>query len=59
MADDQPPRTARERRWARLRKWGPIAVAAVALLALSQALWLWQSWPVRQLLPPSSAGSTL
>lgn len=50
MADELPPPPARERRRRLLRKWAPVAVAGVALLALSQALWLWQSWPVRQLL---------
>ena len=29
--------------------WG-YALAALALLAVSQALWLWHSWPVRELL---------
>jgi len=31
--------------------WLRIAAVALALLALSEALWLWQSWPVRELLP--------
>ena len=30
-------------------------LAAVALLAISEILWLWQSWPVRQVLQPGSA----
>jgi hypothetical protein len=42
-------------RWLRL-----LAVAAV-LLAASEALWLWQTWPVRELLhfmvPAAQAGS--
>ncbi|MGV3572031.1 MAG: hypothetical protein ACO1PB_15655 [Ramlibacter sp.] len=31
-------------------------LAAAALLVLSETLWLWQTWPVRELLqPPASA----
>jgi hypothetical protein len=33
-----------------LRKWLLVAAAAALLLAASQALWFWQSWPVRHLL---------
>jgi polyferredoxin len=45
-------RPARARRgWRRhLRRWGPYWILALALLAASQMLWLWQSWPVRELL---------
>lgn len=58
MADEQPPRAAQARRgFPRLRKWIPVAAAALALLALSQALWLWQSWPVRQLLQAAPAAT--
>ena len=32
------------------RPWVLVAVCALILLALSEALWLWQSWPVRELL---------
>jgi hypothetical protein len=35
--------------------WAPwllVAIAAIALLLLSEALWLWQTWPVRELLQP-------
>ena len=50
MADDQSTRTAllRRRRW--LRKWTPVLATTLLLLAASQALWYWQSWPVRHLL---------
>ena len=41
----QAPRKARE--W---RAWLRVALAAGALLLLSEALWLWQTWPVRDLL---------
>jgi hypothetical protein len=29
-----------------------VAAVAAALLILSEALWLWQTWPVRDLLQP-------
>ena len=33
-----------------------LALAVAALLVLSEMLWLWQTWPVRELLqPPASA----
>lgn len=32
------------------RDWIPVAGCALLLLVLSQALWLWQTWPVRELL---------
>lgn len=34
------------------RDWLRVAAAALALLTLSEALWLWQTWPVRELLQP-------
>ena len=37
------------------REWLRLAVAALLLLALSEALWLWQTWPVRELLQPVAA----
>jgi hypothetical protein len=36
------------------RPWLRVALAALALLALSEALWLWQTWPVRELLEPAA-----
>lgn len=42
--------------------WFRLAAAALALLLLSEALWLWQTWPVRELLQTPvaqrSAGTT-
>lgn len=32
------------------RRWLPVAGIALALLAFSEAVWLWQSWPVREFL---------
>jgi type VI secretion system protein ImpK len=37
----------------RLNRWSfTLMVAALSLLAASELLWLWQSWPVRQLIGP-------
>lgn len=44
---------------ARWRPWLPVAAAAVALLLASEALWLWQTWPVRALLKPATATQTV
>lgn len=33
------------------RPWLRVAAAAGLLLLLSEALWLWQTWPLRELLP--------
>lgn len=33
------------------RPWLRVAAAAALLLLLSEALWLWQTWPVREQLP--------
>jgi hypothetical protein len=41
----QPPREG----WG---AWLRVAAVAAALLILSEALWLWQTWPVRDLLQP-------
>jgi hypothetical protein len=38
------------------RAWGPwlrIAAIAAALLVISEAIWVWQTWPVRELLQGS------
>ncbi|MBC5781713.1 hypothetical protein H8N03_02075 [Ramlibacter sp. USB13] len=37
------------------RPWLRVALAAGALLLLSEAIWLWQTWPVRELLQPVPA----
>ncbi|AEG94263.1 hypothetical protein [Ramlibacter tataouinensis] len=50
MADAE--RIPLTRRLARhLQRWGAYWVAALALLAASEVLWWWQTWPVRELLP--------
>jgi hypothetical protein len=42
-----------EPRHSRWREWLQFAALAAMLLLLSEALWLWQTWPVRELLQPS------
>lgn len=32
------------------RRWWGVAIAAAALLTVSQVIWHWQTWPVRDLL---------
>ena len=43
----QPARTG----WG---QWLCLCAAALVLLALSEALWVWQTWPVRELLQPAA-----
>lgn len=52
MSAESPGSTASPRERAGWRQWLQLAGAALALLALSEALWLWQTWPVRELLEP-------
>ena len=41
---------------ARWKAWLQLAGAALVLLVVSEALWIWQTWPVRELLqPPTQA----
>ena len=39
------------------RDWGLVFACALLLLLLSEALWLWQTWPVRELLQATPASS--
>jgi hypothetical protein len=39
--------------------WLRVAAVAVGLLMLSEALWLWQTWPVRELLQPTVANRSV
>ena len=41
------------------RDWVLVATCALILLALSEALWLWQTWPVRELLQAAPSTSRL
>lgn len=52
MAFDPPPVAPPRSPRSRAARWLPVAAGALALLAASQALWLWQTWPVRELLAP-------
>jgi len=48
------------RRWRLPRAAWVYGLVAAVLLALSQLLWLWHSWPVRQILdaePPAEGAS--
>ena len=47
VRDATPPPSRSPGSW---RDWVLVAACALILLALSQALWLWQTWPVRELL---------
>lgn len=45
------PRLPARHRLARgLRRWGPFWIVGLTLLAASEMLWQWQTWPVRALL---------
>ena len=51
------------RRPRRLRSWRqvwPFLLLAIALLGISEVLWLWHSWPVREVLDAEqlTAGTT-
>ena len=44
------------RRMPRLNRWGVLfLLALLVLLGISELLWLWQSWPVRELIDPTVA----
>ena len=40
------------------KDWTLVAACALFLLIASQALWLWQTWPVRELLQAAPASSS-
>lgn len=40
------------------RQWLQLLAVALVLLAVSEALWIWQTWPVRQLLQAPSTHAT-
>lgn len=41
------------------RPWARVAALAALLLVLSEALWLWQTWPVRELLQPQAPAAVV
>ena len=57
MAAAVPGSTEGQPAQAGWRPWIRVAAAAVALLVLSEAVWLWQTWPVRELLGPPTAAA--
>jgi hypothetical protein len=48
----ESPETTHSQAPSRLARCLRIAAGVVAMLALSEAIWLWQTWPVRQLVQP-------
>ncbi len=58
MSPEVPGSTPTQPARAGWRQWLRFAAAALALLAVSEALWLWQTWPVRELLQPPPVRST-
>jgi hypothetical protein len=50
MAAETPGSLERRAQPTALARWLRLAAAAAVLLLLSEALWLWQTWPVRELL---------
>jgi hypothetical protein len=55
MSAETPGSTEARPARGRWRQWLRFAALATALLLLSEALWLWQTWPVRELLQPAPA----
>ena len=53
MATEVPGTTQGRPAPAGWRPWLRVALAAGTLLLLSEAIWLWQTWPVRELLQPA------
>jgi hypothetical protein len=49
------PETTQQPARAGWRQWLRLFAAAGVLLLLSEALWVWQTWPVRELLQPPAA----
>jgi fatty acid desaturase len=55
MTAETPESTQAQPARADWRPWLQVAAIAAALLLLSEAIWLWQTWPVRELLQPAAA----
>lgn len=55
MTAETPGSTQERAKPARWKPWLQLVAAALLLLAVSQALWLWQTWPVRELLQPAAS----
>jgi hypothetical protein len=50
MAAESPVSPGTQPAQAGWRAWLKVVACAFLLLALSEALWVWQTWPVRELL---------
>jgi hypothetical protein len=59
MSAEVPGSTQAQPRPGGWQPWLRVALAAGALLLVSEALWLWQTWPVRELLDPPTAATPL
>ena len=55
MAAETPVSTGRRALPPALARWLRLAAVAAVLLLASETLWLWQTWPVRDLLAPPGA----
>ena len=58
MSAEIPGTTQPRPEHARWAPWLRFAGAAALLLLLSEALWLWQTWPVRERLQPAPTATT-
>lgn len=59
MAAESPGPTTSPAGTAGWRAWLRVAGIAAVLLVLSEAIWLWQTWPVRELLQPEPAPAVM
>ena len=58
MTSEVPGSTPAPKAQGGWRAWLRVVLAAGVLLMLSEALWLWQTWPVRELLQPAAPART-
>lgn len=54
MAAETPDSTEGRARAPVWQQWLQVAAIALGLLVLSEVVWLWQTWPVRELLHPAA-----
>lgn len=53
MTSESPGSSPRLAPPSMLGRWLRVAAGILVLLALSECIWLWQTWPVRELLQPA------
>jgi hypothetical protein len=58
MPEGTPGSTNAQAAPAGWKPWLRLAAAAALLLLVSEALWLWQTWPVRELLQAPADSAT-